>query len=65
MPETPRFSFRLPALTLERIDRISEDRGGLTRTRVIELAVDHLYREVFPLETVRPVGLRTRRRERR
>jgi hypothetical protein len=63
MPETPRSSFRLPALTLERIGWISEERGGLTRTRVIELAVDHLYREVFPSETVRPVGRRTRSRK--
>jgi hypothetical protein len=39
-------SFRLPAETTDKIDAIAEARGGLSKTRVMILAVDRLHREV-------------------
>jgi hypothetical protein len=43
MPETPRSTFRLTRATLRKIDHIAKAHGGLTRTRVIELAVHELH----------------------
>lgn len=54
MPETPRSTFRLKSITLDQIDLIAEAREGLTRTRVIELAVTNLYRKLFPGDFSRP-----------
>jgi hypothetical protein len=39
-------NFRLGPEVLARIDQVAEASGGLTRTRVIELAVDKLHREI-------------------
>jgi hypothetical protein len=47
-------SFRLSATTTARIERIAQHHGGLTATRVLELAVEALHGQVFPRETARP-----------
>lgn len=61
MPQTPQSSFRLPSPTLEQIDRIGRAQGGLTRTRVIELAVATLHNRLFPSERAQPPRPRTER----
>ena len=40
---TPRYTFRLPTETIERIDAISAQHHGLSRTAVLIAAVDRLH----------------------
>ena len=47
-------SFRLSTATTTRIEQIAKHQGGLTATRVLELAVEALHGQVFPGETARP-----------
>jgi len=41
-------SFRLPDETIAQIDQIARRQGGLAKTRVIQLAIDRLWNQVFP-----------------
>jgi len=52
--------YRLPPPTVEKIAQVAQAQGGLTHTRVIELAVDELHRQVCrPVDSVS--GRRLRR----
>ena len=68
MPETPRSSFRLTAKTRKQIEEIRQVRGGLygypSRTRVVELAVDHLHQEICRPVPARPASPSNRSRNR-
>jgi len=44
---TPRSSFRLRPPAIALIDAIAEAKGGLTKTRVVELALEQLGRSVL------------------
>lgn len=47
MPAIKRSSFRLSPDTIRQIEHIAKYQGGLTKTRVIEWAVERLYGDVM------------------
>jgi hypothetical protein len=42
-----RVNYRFRPETVARIVQIAEERGGLTQTRVLELAVEELHKKIF------------------
>jgi hypothetical protein len=56
MPEKNRTSFRLSTGHIDMIDEVAAHQGGLTKTRVLEWAIERLHAEIMGAKGKKPAA---------